>query len=335
MAKEQKALLEGAGKGFDAIFQEYRSSGKPIAMLPHMWHGKVLEDLNQRLDAIDVYDEVLGLTPDAGRKRPRKTPTSRRSLRQAFLFRLRMVASDEEVETKDMIAEGQKFLDDYKGLANGRSPTRASAWRWSRPSSTAGRKSPDSQRTTKIYREVSQTLLAVGKIDSTYKQEALLLRRDAMAKQGATGAITADDRLALVDEAMAQQNWAEAEKLCREVVAQATEKKEAKRLTDAKARLAEILYQVAGSGTTRPARWRRCSPRPRCARRAIPRRKSHAERHGAGGVCLAELVHRSQGSESQGHGAQAARRAGPLHDRHIGRTAPPAMKPAWPWPSRT
>ena len=245
MAKERKALLESAGKGFDAIFQEYRTSGKPIAMLPHMWHGKVLEDLNQRLDAIDVYDEVLGLMPD-----PKEATAKNADLAplfaQAFLFRLRMVASDEEVETKDVIAEGQKFLDDYKGWQL-TDAYQGVAVEVAKAKLELVEKARTPSERTKLLREISQTLLAVGKIDSTYKQEALLLRRDAQAKQGATGTMTADDRLALVDEAMAQKNWTEAEKLCREVVAQATEKKEAKRLSEAKARLAEILYQVAGA----------------------------------------------------------------------------------------
>jgi hypothetical protein len=245
---EKKALLEGAGKGFDSIFQEYRSSGRPIAMLPHMWQGKVLEDLGDTLTAMDVYDEVLVLTPD-----PKEADSKNADLSplfgQAFLFRLRMIAKDEETTPLEIVREGQQWLDAYKGW-QATDPFQGIVLEVARAKMTAAERAKGAAEKSKIYREVALTLGTAGKIDSTYKSEILALRRDAMEKSGASGAMTNDDRLALVDEAIANKNWAEAEKICREVVDEATKKKDDKRLAAAKAKLGQVLYQVAAAAYT-------------------------------------------------------------------------------------
>ena len=178
MSPEKKALLEGAGKGFDAIFQEYRSSGKPFVMLPHMWHGKVLEELGDTLTAMDVYDEVLVLTPD-----PKADEAKDLALAplfgQAFLFRLRMIAKDEETTPLDVIREGQQWLDAYKGWQT-TDPYQGIGLEVAKAKMTAAERAKGTAEKTKIYREVSQTLLAMGKIESTYKREILELRREAL-----------------------------------------------------------------------------------------------------------------------------------------------------------
>ena len=242
---ERKALLQEAGKGFDAIFQEYRSSGKPIAMLPHMWHGKVLEEMGDKLTAMDVFDEVLVLTPD-----PKSADSKNADLAplfgQAFLFRLRLIAKDDETTPLDIVREGQQWLTDYKGWQT-TDPFQGIALEVVKAKMTAAERAKGTAEKTKIYREVSLTLQAMGKIESTYKQEALMLRREAVAKGGGGPALNNDDRLALVDEAIANKNWQEAEKICREVVAEADRKKDTKRLQVAKTKLGQVLYNVAAA----------------------------------------------------------------------------------------
>jgi hypothetical protein len=246
-APERKALLEGAGKGFDSIFQEYRSSGKPFAMLPHMWHGKVLEDLGDKVTAMDVYDEVLVLTPD-----PKEADSKNADLAplfgQAFLFRLHLIAKDEETTPLDIIREGQQWLDAYKGWQT-TDPYQGIALEVVKAKMTAAERAKGTNEKNKLYREVAQTLLAVGKIESSYKHEALMLRREANEKTGATG-LTSDDRLAFVDEAIANKNWTEAEKVCRDVVAEADKKKDTKRLQAAKTKLGQVLYNIAAAAYT-------------------------------------------------------------------------------------
>jgi len=242
---ERKVLLEGAGKGFDAIFQEYRSSGKPIAMLPHMWHGKVLEDLGDKITAMDVYDEVLVLTPD-----PKAADSKNADLSplfgQAFLFRLRLIAKDEETTPLDIIREGQQWLDAYKGWQT-TDPYQGIAVEVAKAKMTAAERAKGSNEKNKIYREVAQSLLTLGKFDSSYKPEILQLRREAMEKSGGGPGLTNDDRLSLADEAIANKNWAEAEKICREVAAEADRKKDAKRLQAAKTKLGQVLYNLAAA----------------------------------------------------------------------------------------
>ena len=71
----------------------------------------------------------------------------------------------------------------------------------------------------------------------------------ALSVTGAAN-LTSDDRLSLVDEAMANKNWIEAEKICREVVAEAYKKKDVKRLADAKNKLRQVVYNVAAAAYT-------------------------------------------------------------------------------------
>jgi hypothetical protein len=247
-ASERKTLLNLAGKGFDSIFQEYRSSGKPIAMLPHMWHGKVLEDQGDALTAMDVYDEVLVLTPEkteANAKNADLAPL----FGQAFLFRLRLLAKDEDTTPIDIVREGQLWLDDYKAWQT-TDPYQGIFLEVAKAKMIAAGRAKGAAEKAKIYREVAQSLLAMSKIESSYKHEALNLRREAMEKSGATGAMTSDDRLALVDEAVANKNWAEAEKICREVVAEAEKKNDTRRVESAKSRLRQVLYNVAAAAYT-------------------------------------------------------------------------------------
>jgi len=246
-APERKTLLEMAGKGFDSIFQEYRSSGKPFAMLPHMWHGRVLEDLDDKLTAMDVYDEVLVLTPD-----PKEADSKNADLAplfgQAFLFRLRLVAKDEDTTPLDIVREGQQWLDAYKGW-QATDPYQGIALEVAKAKMTAAERARGAAEKNKIYREVAQSLLTLSRIESSYKPQILALRREANEKGGTAG-LTSDDRLAEADEAMANKNWVEAEKICREVVDEATKKKDAKRLADAKARLRQVLYNNAAAAYT-------------------------------------------------------------------------------------
>ncbi len=247
-APERKKLLELAGKGFDSIFQEYRSSGKPFAMLPHMWHGKVLEDLGDSVTAMDVYDEVLVLTPDPKDEQAKNAELSP-LFGQAFLFRLRLLAKDEDTTPIDIVREGQQWLDAYKAW-QATDPYQGIYLEVVKAKLIAAGRAKGAAEKAKIYREVAQSLLEMGKIESSYKHEALLLRREAMEKSGATGAMTSDDRLALVDEAVANKNWAEAEKICREVVADAQKKNDTKRLEAAKTKLGQVLYQIAAAAYT-------------------------------------------------------------------------------------
>lgn len=246
-APERKTLLEIAGKALDAIFQEYRSTGKPFAMLPHMWHGRVLEDLGDKLTAMDVYDEVLVLTPD-----PKEADSKNADLAplfgQAFLFRLRLVAKDEDTTPLEIVREAQQWLDAYKGW-QATDAYQGIALEVAKAKMTAAERARGAAEKNKIYREVAQSLLALSKFESSYKPEIMALRREANEKSGTAG-LTTDDRLALADEAMANKNWAEAEKICREVVEDATKKKDAKRLADAKARLRQVLYNNAAAAYT-------------------------------------------------------------------------------------
>src|SRR5262245_10819085 len=60
--KERVQLLKEAGEGFDKLFQEHR--GQRLGSLAHLWHGLTLEEQGNTTTALDVYDEVLVLSPE-------------------------------------------------------------------------------------------------------------------------------------------------------------------------------------------------------------------------------------------------------------------------------
>jgi hypothetical protein len=165
---ERVKLLKQAGRGFDAIFQEYR--GRQISLLAHMWHGKTLEELGDTAAALDVYDEVLVVSPEGTEADPELAPL----FGQAELFRLRLQAKT--AQPREIIEEGERWLQAHKRWQP-TSPYQGIALEvaWARV--RAAEKMRAGAERTKLMRDCVVLLSAIGKVDSEHRHSALLLRR--------------------------------------------------------------------------------------------------------------------------------------------------------------
>jgi len=232
-------LLKKAAKGFDSIFQEYRLTR--VAFLAHMWHGKTIEEQGDALTAMDIYDEVLVATPEGAKATIEDAPL----FGQAQLFRMQMLAkSDQTEELGDMIVEGEEWLKDqrkwistpvYQGVALELAKARIAA-----------AEKANATEKKKLLREAIVGLAAIGKVESEYRQEALLLRRELADKIGTGEAkLTYEESLALADQAASEKSWEEATEMYNKAVEIAKEAKDDKKVAAANLKLGEVRHATA------------------------------------------------------------------------------------------
>jgi hypothetical protein len=233
---ERVQLLKQAGQAFDSIFQQYR--GRQIGLLAHMWHGKTLEELGDAPEALEYYDEVLAAEPEGNETDPELAPF----FGQAELFRLQLQAKT--TQPMEVLKEGELWQQAHK------------KWRLTSPYQgialeivRARLKSIESFRLaserTKGLRECVVALNAIGKIDSEFRQAALLLRRDVITKMGTGAALSFQEALTLGDEAAAERNWSEADSFFRQSLELATKSNDSKGQETARKHLTEALYRRA------------------------------------------------------------------------------------------
>src|SRR5262249_55019559 len=96
---------------------------------------------------------------------------------------------------------------------------------------------------TKALRECVVALNTIGKIESDHRQEALLLRRDVVAKMGTGASLSVQELLALGDEAAADRNWTEAAAYYHQAIEAAGKNNETKSVDIARRRLPQVLYR--------------------------------------------------------------------------------------------
>jgi len=96
----------------------------------------------------------------------------------------------------------------------------------------------------KFNRDAIVALAAIGKVDSEYRNDAILLRREAIGKMGTGGSLSFEEALAMGDEATAERGWSAATSLYRQA-AGLVRGKDAKKLETAQGRLAQALHRQA------------------------------------------------------------------------------------------
>lgn len=230
----RKKHLEQAAKGFDLIFQQNR--GTRAGLLGHMWHGKTLEELGDKVTAMEVYDEVLVATPEEDASEGEADIFA-----QAQLFRTRLMIADGNL--KDAIPEGEEWLRTHRFWEK-TAPFQGVAIEVARARVDAANKATGNEQKRQL-RDVMTLLLAISKVDSEYKHEALLLRRECNEKLGGAGTGSADEEIALGDAAMDSMEWAEATACYERAVEAATKAKDNKALDTANQRLVRVRYQLA------------------------------------------------------------------------------------------
>lgn len=241
--KERQAALTSAAKGFDSIYQEFRTRlpMPPAAFLAHMWHGRAAEELGDASLAMDIYDETLAGEPSESKN----AAADANLFGNAALFRFRLLV--QQAEPREAIAEGEEWLAQHKS--------------WSKTSPYAGMvlevaklqialaENVGKVEQKKLLRDVAVQLGQLGKIDSEYRQEALLLRQELLAKlDGNQGTLTYEELLAMGDDAAQSADWASAEDLYTKAYALVRDSKVSKdkpKIDDVRERLARVHYQLA------------------------------------------------------------------------------------------
>lgn len=233
---ERVKLLKQAGREFDSVYQEYR--GRQVGLLAHMWHGKTLQELGDATAALDLFDEMLVASPEGKDADPELAPL----FGQAELFRLQLL--NKTARPDEVIKEGEQWLAEHKKWA-------------STPSSQgislevvrARYRSIESLRLgserTKALRECVVALNTIGKVESEYRHDALLLRREIVAKLGTGAGLSMQEALVLGDEAAAERNWVEAESFYRQALESAHKGNDAKSIETTKTRLTQAIYRQA------------------------------------------------------------------------------------------
>src|SRR5262245_18105216 len=210
---ERVRLLKQAGREFDTVYQDFR--GLQVGLLAHMWHGKTLEDRGDAVGALDIYDEVLVAAPDDKEADPELAPL----FGQAQLFRLQLQAKT--AQPTQLVKEGEQWLQDHKKWQSTSSYQGISLEVVKARLKSAERVRAGADR-TKALRECVVALNTIGKIDSEFRHEALLLRREVVAKMGTGAALSPREALVLGDEAASDRNWTDAESFYRQSLELAT-----------------------------------------------------------------------------------------------------------------
>ncbi|MGD9720427.1 MAG: hypothetical protein AB7O59_06655 [Pirellulales bacterium] len=240
-APQRKQSLEAAAQAFDDVFQSYRES--LVGLHAHLWHGRAVDELGQDQLALDIYDEVLAISPDGRERESGVEPL----FAQAQYHRLLVIKR--QAGPAAFLAEAEPWLelrrvwrkfDGYQGVML--EVARANLAR-------AGELS-GSQKST-VTQAALAMLADIGKVRGEYQQEAILLRRQhtpgASAAVDPATAKTFDEALALGDEATQNADWPAAAALFERALQLKTSATDNQRVAEAETRLDRARYQLAAA----------------------------------------------------------------------------------------
>ncbi len=231
----RKTAFTAAGKGFDAIYQQFRTTR--VGLFAHMWHAKVLEEMGDLQTALDVYDEVLVNAPDPNERRVDEAVAS--LFADVQYSRLRILSQKGQLE--DLREEAQEWLRLNKQGARDTMGYQGIALELAKAQlALAAKMKADEQR--KTVQAAVVLLSDVAKVPSPYQQEAILLRRAQTAKLGGTEVKTFDEALALATESKATADWAAAVKAFSRALELKATTKNAEQVELARLELARAQY---------------------------------------------------------------------------------------------
>jgi tetratricopeptide (TPR) repeat protein len=206
------AALEKAGQAFDDIFQRNRHNRR-IGAAAHLWHGKTAEQLGDLQLALDIFDEVLVQAPEAGEQDVSRdeeaTFAEAECLRMAILAKQNPQQFLAEAKSWLQLRQRSRQTEGYQAVALGMAKTLLSL----AAKATGGEKK-------KIAAEAVRVLTDMSKVRSSHRQEAVLLRRDALRAAGnpETETATFDEAVAAGDAALAAADWQQAENAYRKAL---------------------------------------------------------------------------------------------------------------------
>ncbi len=233
-SSERHALLERAAAAFDRVYQLYRNF--EVGLQAHLWHGRALADLGDTVTALDVFDEVL-----AGDSGEASVADELRTLYgQAERARLQLVGQTTGDEA--VLKECHDWFKSHKAWQNTDAYCGIQLELAKAELNTAA---AHPNLKDKAIQQAMQVLNEVAETESSYKREAVLLRRKVASSQPAAATSSLDDQFALGDEAAERGQWDEAAAAYTEASRQATEAKDVDRAARAEERLADVRLHCA------------------------------------------------------------------------------------------
>jgi hypothetical protein len=203
---QRKAHLDKAAQGFDELFQQFR--GSFVSLIPHLWHGRSLEEQGDYRQALMIYDEVLPNEPPKGTQIPREQSAF---FSQAQVFRLS--ALNKQAKHAEVIPEAELWLREH--AERRRTPHGLGVLlELAKANIGLGEKLPagSDQRRGAFARVMGILNGDVSRFPSPYQDEAFRLRQQYAAEVATAGGKIAsfDEGQFVGDAALGKEQWSDA-----------------------------------------------------------------------------------------------------------------------------
>ncbi len=233
--EDRRKALTNAAEAFDKLYRQH-GNNSDIGIQAHFWKGRSLDELGDASTAIDIYDEVLVMAPEG----PKASPDIAPFYAQVALSRLKLLAKQNK--NKEALEDAEAWLEDHKNW------NRTRAYQGVALESAKLLLADATDAKGDVKSRLTQQALAllanVGKIESEYQSEAILLRRQH-AQGAAAGTSSFDELLALGDEAGRSEKWTDAKQAFAKALEFAEKQKNDQHIKTAKERLTLVEYRIA------------------------------------------------------------------------------------------
>ncbi|HVX10184.1 MAG TPA: tetratricopeptide repeat protein [Pirellulales bacterium] len=237
MSAERKAALLAATKGFDDIYQHYRTY--QAGLYSHFWHGKTLVELGDLETALDVLDEVLANAPDP---QDRDADPAFGEL-FAQVEQMRLTILSQQGHLGELMAEAEEWLRENKSLQ------RSDGYQGVALELAKGQLTKAERQAGEVRRKAMQgvkvALARIAAKPGAFQQEAILLQRKLRSQGDDAEPASFDEALAVADAAATAGDTEGAVAGYRRAIELARDgKKTQPRANEARLRLARSLWSA-------------------------------------------------------------------------------------------
>jgi hypothetical protein len=229
---DRKKAFQEAIKIFDDCFRKYTPKSD-IGLQANFLKAKTLQELGDLLTAIDIFDEILVLEPPGKPSDATANFYASVALERIKLIRQQGKADVARAELEIWLKEHETWakLPSYQGFALEKVKQLIAE----------AEKNPEGK--TKTLQLAQTMITGIIKVESEFKNEAILLRRQLAPGEEKPPA-NFDEALALAENYASAESWEQA-KTAFEAAIKLGTAKDGKKVDEAKQRLKEIQLQLA------------------------------------------------------------------------------------------
>jgi tetratricopeptide (TPR) repeat protein len=196
---DRKEALAQAARGFDEIYQHYRTF--QAGLYAHFWHGKTLVEMGDLETALDVFDEVLANAPEP---QERADDSSFDEL-FAQVEQMRLTILSRQGHAGDVMAEAEEWLRENKSLQRSDGYQGVALELAKAQLAKAEGQSGEARR--KSMQTVKVALAKISARPGGFQQEAILLQRKLRAQGDDAEPASFDEAVAVADAAANAGGW--------------------------------------------------------------------------------------------------------------------------------